>query len=249
MDILHYTLYFNASYSPLSYIATSRGSTIYFCVGFITTDSKVMPISINMKELMEVKSFIFCILYVPSREIFRKLHFLVAEDRNTKCSIKWEEDKERERTSLVTRDLRRIKTKYFDSLSSISIMCPHTWDSGPVMCHYKLYPAEHSRHSAQLDPSFVSSILDVRKENLCVYDWVMDIMNYRVSLSSSWAELLLTGLRITFYYVQPSQGCITASLTTPYHNLLCLIINAPQVLFLSWIMYFQLMKGDLKRNF
>ena len=143
--------------------------------------------------------------------------------------------RERERTSLVTRDLRRIKTKYFDSLSSISIMCPHTWDSGPVMCHYKLYPAEHSRRSAQLYPSFVSSILDVRTENLCVYDWVMDIMNYRVSLSSSWAELLLTGLRITFYYVQPGQGCITASLTTPYHNSLCLIRNVPQVLSLSWI--------------
>ena len=72
-------------------------------------------------------------------------------------------------------------------------------------------------------------------ESLCMYDWVMDIMNYRVSLSSSWAELLLTGLRITFYYVQPSQGCITASLTTPYHNSLCLIRNAPQVLSLSWI--------------
>ena len=133
-----------------------------------------MPISINMKELMEVKSFIFCILYVPSREIFRKLHFMVAEDRNTKCSIKWEEDKERERTSLVTRDLRRIKTKYFDSLSSISIMCPHTWDSGPVMCHYKLYPAEHSRHSAQLIPSFVRVLNSLCKngESLCV--WLSD---------------------------------------------------------------------------
>ena len=130
-----------------------------------------MPISINMKELMEVKSFIFCILYLQEKYFENYIFWWPRIEIQSVLSSEKKTKRERELLQLqVTRDLRRIKTKYFDSLSSISIMCPHTWDSGPVMCHYKLYPAEHSRRSAQLNPSFVSSILYVRKENLCVYD-------------------------------------------------------------------------------